>query len=583
MSKSMAEQVREARINEEYLSRQAESYGTSEYFRGHKESIRQFQKVYGGDLSGLFSENAVPSDKIYVENKIKNATHDIVRLAMEAKGSAVFIKEGESKAADRRARIRSSIAESIWCFSGAKDFERKLFLDLLSGAMAAVSLYKYEGCTYPEAMRLNPMYCYPDIRNGKLVSMFYMETIKERIAARLFPDYGLDDNGDNVDEVTLVQYMDDHECHQAFIKDGDAQITSSWVHDLGRVPVAFVALDSADDRLRGLLDQAAGPLIARNYAVRLVIDYLEDLAHAPFEERGILNANVAPGPDVVYHHDPNEDNTFMRRVAPAQSSGDVWNLVQYLEGQEAIEAVQPPARVGTVRQSIASGSFVESTQGALSSVVRELQDQIAKLRVQANTIGMKIDERWLDFEKPLYRPVGNKTMYTPSEDIKGFYYHEITYGAAAGLDRQAADVRLIQHKGAGFISDDIARQNIDYLASDPNIQDDIDREQLRKIVFQKFAGDPNTPMSALIGVVREMDKGKSLPEALEQVAPELVTPPPPQAAQPEALPGIGGPQPEPAPDAGAEQLALEQGGAPSQQEIDFSEIAIPPITQISVS
>lgn len=582
MTKSKAEQVGEARINEEYISRQAESYTTSEYYRNHKTMIQAFDKVYGGDLSGLFEQNSVPTDKIYVENKIKNATHDITRLAMEAKGTAVFVKEGETRAADTRARVRNSIAESLWCFSGAKDFERKLFLDLIRAAMAAVSYYKYEGCTYPEAMRLNPAYCYPDIRNGKLTSMFYMETVKERVAALLFPDAGLDPTGDNVDEVQLVQYMDNHECHQAFIKDGEASFTSSWVHDLGVVPVAFVALDSADDKLRGLLDQAAGPLVARNYAVRLIIDYLEDLAHAPFEARGVLNANVAPGPDVVYRHDPAEENTFMRRVEPAQSSGDVWNLVQYLEGQEAIEAVQPPARVGTVRQSIASGSFVESTQGALSSVVRELQEDIAKLRVRANTIAMKIDENWLDFPKPLYRAVGSKKMYTPSEDIKGFYYHEISYGASAGLDRQAADVRIIQHKGAGIISDDIARQNIDYLANDPNIQDDIDREQLRKIVFQKFAGDPNTPMSALVTVVELMEKGKSLPEALQEAAPELVKPPAPQPEQGQ-LPGMGGPQPGPGPDAGEEQLALEQGGAPSEETIDTTEFNPPPFTQIGIS
>src|SRR5206468_12619878 len=141
--------------------------------------------------------------------------------------------------------------------------------------------------------------------------------------------------------------------------------------------------DSFDEGFRGMFDQMEGPLIARNTILQYMSEYIESMVHSPFEEKGIINSEDLPGPFTVYHHEPGEKESFMRRVAPAAPAGSVFGLVQYLESQASGEAVQPPARQGTVQQSIASGSFVNSTLGRLTTVIEELQELMADLRKQA--------------------------------------------------------------------------------------------------------------------------------------------------------------------------------------------------------
>lgn len=573
------------RIDEEYLVQQVDGLRQNVYWRDHKARVSKFDTVYGGNLLGLQPEENTLENEPFVENKLKNAAHDIKRLAREARGTAVFTKEGEDAESATRAKMRSVITETIWQEGGGTDIEGLMYLDAIAGGFTAVAVYKNDDSDYPQFLRLNPRFAYPTVVNGRLRDMFYIESMKERQAAALFPDLKLDAKPGNTKSVEVVMSFDREEVCQAVVFEvGNtkrADIVSRWEHGLGRVPVAFRALDTADDRFRGLLDQLAGPLRARNRAVRLMIDYLEDMVHAPYEERGILNSDIAPGPTTVYHHDRDDEReTFMRRVPPAAPAVAVFGLLNYLDSQEQSEGFQPPARVGTVRQSIASGSFVESTQGALSSVVLELQDVVARVRVEANKVALMIDERHLNREKPLVRAVGQKTTYKPKRDVKGWYYHKVMYGAAAGLDRREADSRILQHMGAGLINEDIARENIDYIENDTNIQDDVDRSLLRKVMFQKLVSDPNVPFSALAQIEQEMGRGKSRYDALKEVLPEILRREEEarQAVQAPAGAPAGGVPAAPGPE--AERLALEKGAAPGAGELDITEFAPPFTTQV---
>jgi hypothetical protein len=325
-----------------------------------------------------------------------------------------------------------------------------------------------------------------------------------------------------------------------------------------------------------------GPLKARNKAVKLMIDYLEDIVFSPYEEKGVENSDTPPGRGVVYHHDETAENeTFIRRVAPAAPAGTVWGIINYLDQQEQSEGFQPATRTGFVRQSQASGSFVESTQGSLSSVVLEMQGYIADLRKDANYIGMKIDEKHLNMEKPLIRAVGQKNTYIPSEDIGGWYYHKVAFGAAAGLDRGQADQRVLQHLGAGLIDESIARDQVDYIESDANVQDDVDRALLRKASFQKLLTDPSITFADMAAIDLEMAKGKSRYEAIKTVLPQIIERQKQQAAtaQAQAAPQPGAP-PEPGAPPQEEAAALAAGATPGAGVSDFAALEPEPITQI---
>lgn len=532
------------RITEDYILSQIEGFRQNENYLDHKRRINDFDKLYRGDLNGLFPEESALPDSPLVENKIKNATHDLARLASEAKGAHVFMKDGESLAATKRASVRASIADTIWQMGGGKRIQRKLYQDLIVAGMAAVSVYYNDTSEYPIFNRLDPRFCYPDERNGALQSLMYVETMKERQAALIWPDLGLDPKAGSA-EVHVSQYFDATEVVQCVSTKGNKKtppkghIVSRWQHNLGCVPVAWMSLDNADGHWGGLFDQLGGPLMIRNKIIRLLTDYLESMAHSSLEAKGVLNAEEEPGPLTVYRHDETAPESFIRRVAPAAPAGSVFGLLQYMNSEEASEAIQPPARVGVVRQSIASGSFVDSTQGTLSSVIFELQDVMADLRYQMNYIAFKIDRRYLNREKALYRAIGSKAMYTPSEDMGDFYHHTIQYGASAGLNRSEAGVRVLQDMGAGLISKEMARQQLDYIDDVTVEQNRIDREQAASAFFQRLVGDPNTPMSTLAQIVMTMGEGKDLMKTLEKVAPQFVE---------------------------AEQRAVQPGGAPAQAE-----------------
>lgn len=587
--------IKGARVNHEYIANQVEVARGAQYWKDHKTGISKFDAIYRGFLDGLTpdGESTLPAEEPMVENKLKNSSHDIKRLAKEARGYYVFTKEGEDDDAALRAKIRAVISETIWEEGGGVNIEGSFYFDLIRGGFAAAAVYvDKEECPYPLFLRLDPMYGYPTVVNGKLVDYLHVEVMKENQAAALFKVDGLSSNPSKNGDVEVVLYFDKKVALQAVVQqhqDGKrvATIVSEWKHNLGRVPVGFKQLETADGRFAGLLDQLAGPLKARNKATKLMVDYLEDMVHAPYEERGVKNASTPPGPTVVYHHDEDaEGNTFIRRVAPAAPAAAVFGLLNYMDLQEQTEGFQPPSRVGNVRQSIASGSFVESTQGGLSSVVLELQDYVSKLRKELNIRALMIDEKFLDKKKPLIRAVGQKQTYKPKSDIKGWYFHKVAFGAAAGMDRQMADSRVLQHLGAGLIDDQIARDQIDYIEGDANIQDDVDRMLLRKVQWQKLINDPQVPFSALARIELLMGKGKTRRQALEEVLPDIMKHE--EQVQAQAASGGGAPPVGPEAPVGAEgmpaeeeAMMLQKGATPGAEELEVQEFSPPPFLQIS--
>ena len=584
----------EARVaGGEYIAGQVTQRRQAEQHQTHKTRIEDMDRIYAGDLS-KFRQNgeSTPRDYLLTENKFKNAIHDISRLAAEPREVPVFPQLGDSVTEYNRARVREGIADTIWEYGNGPRLKRKLYMDAIGGAMMSVAAFYNKDSEYAQFMRLDPRFCYPDVRNGILYDMLYVESMKTATAKRQWPELADKLTTKDSEDVMVATLYDEKKVQQAIVgsfkgrKGPAGYIVNEWEHKLDCVPVAFVPIDTFDSTFRGLLDQIGGPMALRNRTMQYLDDYMEDMVHAPFEAKNVMNADDPPGPVTIYEHDPHAEESFIRRVQPASPAGSVFGVLQYMDTQESVEALQPPARVGQVKQSIASGDFVNSTQGSLSSAVRELQDNMAALRKQLHYICFKIEEKYLDTEKPLIRAVGKKKTYTPSEDIKGVYIHRVLFGASAGLDRQYADVRVIQHVGAGLISKKTARSQLDYIDDPTSEQNWIDQEQLATVMFQRFAADPATPLSGIAEALVEMGKGKDLVEVMEAQAKKLLAAEQAAAAQAqqqagggEMVPQGGAPQ-----DAEAEALALEkgatpEGGAPVAPIKPFSP---PPLAQVFV-
>lgn len=537
----------EGRITGEYIANQVLQYKSSARHSTHKQQIQKNDRLYKGDLSDFYPKNERPQDHLRVENKYKNALHDIARLAAEPRPIPVFMQMSDSMAEAKRARIRANIVDTIWEVNRGPRLSRRFFMDLAGTGMCAAALYFNDQSEYAQIMRLDPRMCYPDVRNGALVSMVYVESVKVDVAEHQWPELKgkLKREGGKNADCTLAIYYDEDEVATAVVQQigktqANGYVVDRWEHGLGCVPVAFQTLDTSDSEFHGLFDQIGGPLAFRDRLMGYLDDYMEDMVHAPFEAKNVLNADDVPGPLTIFQHDPGSDDSFIRRVSPAAPAGTVFGLLQYAGEQESTEALQPPARIGQVRQSIASGDFVNSTQGALSSAVRELQDDMGDFRYQVDYIAMKIEKKFLNEEKPLIRAIGAKKTYVPEDDIGENYFHRIVYGASAGLDRQYADVRVIQHVGAGLISKKMGREQLEYVDDPFLAQNEIYQEQMAEVLFQRFSADPNTPLSAVASVLVAMSKGKDLVDVMQDQAQEMLARE--EEMRQAALAAQGGPQ-----------------------------------------
>lgn len=559
------------RINEDVLVSQYNARFRSESAQAVKTRLSDVTKLVNGDWTNAYPDGVAMPSKPLVDNSIKNAVYDLSRLAKDARPTFKFVARSDKAEARKAAHLQAGILLSYRHFGRFDRMEQQLYMDLIMAGFMGVCVYYNETSDYPIFKRLDPRYTYPHIRGGELIDVLYTETVRMRDVEAYMADAADELRLSDVDKTCqLIDFYTNQRVVQAILttKDGTAQeakILDDWEHGLDTVPVAFRQAESVDGSFHGLMDQAEGPQIAQQMITQYLVDYIESMVHSPFEEKGIVNFDDPPGPATLYHHDPTADESFMRRVAPAAPSGSVFGLAAQLQESLRTETTQPQTRVGSVEQSQASGAFVNSTQGQLTSLVKNLQDMMGDLLVDLNDKAMRVDEKWLDRSKPLVRPVGTKNSYKPSTAIDGWYYHTVTFGAAAGAGQSNADARVLNHLGARLIDRETARSQIDYLDDPSNIEERIQGESIDDAILQKFATDPATPMDALIDIKLQIAEGKDLVEALKSVQARV------KEAQQQAAAGAAGlpegteqPGPDAAPQTAEEQqFAQEQGSIPS--------------------
>lgn len=557
------QRLADVRINEDTLV-ELRSHRTTN-MSAWKARIDKVDKLYRGDWHSVFPDETVEQALPYVMNMVQMGMEDVARLVSESLPSVRAFPESDSEEAQRNAYLREAIAETYWEMSHCDLLVPRLAMDLI-GAGACFLVVDTADQRYPCIHRIDPRMAYPDVHDGRIQDLLVHQVMKVRQAARLFPRFAEElaayDRPDVADAAEVIEYYSEYECVQAVIltragkpiKQG-VKIVKRWEPDIGMAPVAFAMLDTFDGEFRGMFDQVAGSLNAKNRVVRLILDHADQLVYAPIVSKGLLNPDERPGPFAHYRLDPSVQDAQMGRLSPAGASLDIWRLMEFLEREQRAGVAYPAQRHGQVDQNIASAAFVASTQGQLTTVVRNVQRLLAGMREQLNEVCFRLDERHLNEEKPLIRPVGRRKTYVPKRDIGGKYYTQVIYGAGAGLDRLNADVRVLQHMSMGLISKETAREQIDYLPQDGEEQDRINRELAETALVQKFLAE--APWDMVAKVYLEMEDGKPMAEAIRKVMEEGQEPPPGAAPVPEG-PSPLGPPPSPGAALG-ERLALQKG------------------------
>lgn len=541
-----------------------------------KERLRLLDDFYRGDFASRFSGDFnTMQDGLTVMNLVQVGLDDISRLVSESLPSVSCPPYGDAEKDAKAANVREAILNTYWEINDGENLVPKLAMDL-AGAGAAFATVAWQDEEYPCFHRIDPRFCYPDIHNGKLQDLLVVRTMRLRQAARVFPQLGLGNvPAHTADACEVLEYYSKDECAQAVaLTKGGSPIGSSgvdivkrWKPGLGRVPVAFAQLDTYDGHIRGMFDQVADSMMIKNRIVTQIVDYTDQMVYAPLVSKGVLNHDDPPGPNTHYRLDPNVQDSQFGRVEPAGSSPQVWALLDYLDREQRGGSGYPVQRQGDVQQSIASAAFVNSTMGQLTTSVRNLQRLIANMREDINHIALSADEKYLDFVKPLVHSIDRKKTYSPGKDIEGKYMNRVIYGAGAGFDRMNADVRILQHQGAGLISRRTARENIDYIIDPEAEAEKLELEATEGAMLQKILTE--SPVDMVMRIYAEMQKGKTLAEAIEIImeAESTQTGSPAVQPQPGGAPGLSNGPPDAAASAnGLSKGAIPGGPAPTQQD-----------------
>lgn len=505
-----------------YAGEQGDTYGE---WQGR---IRTFRDLYAGRWNVTFPNEFSIRDRPKVMNMLQVSADDIARMAGEVI-PMVKVKPPTGKDKDKKnAYLKEKIYQTYWMVNRGEQMVPSLALDMASTGMAAIAVTapppnKSGMPRYPKITRLDPLGCYPNMPGGELLDMVVVGEYKPAQAAQILKLQPSQLRA--VTSVEIIDYYDDFQVFRAWrgllngTKIGDAQEGERWIHDLGYVPVAVGRLATADGAFRGLFDQVDGVLQAMNRILHLELDYASQQVYSPLLSYQIENDREAPGPRTIYRK--LTESATLERVPPAGSNPNLMMLMQFLENQGRQGIGYPGQRQGDVPQSVGSASFVNSTQGQLSTIVRTIQEEIGFMRQHINLCAAKIDKKFLNKEKPLSLSSDEEHDYTPGTVFADDNYSNLVlYGAGAGLDRPNARVAILQDLGAGITSKKTAREQTPYILDEEEEGDQKDLEDVQDIYKQKLLqGGDIVTLSYLI--VEMKKNGKNLDEAADVVA-ELV-------------------------------------------------------------
>ena len=582
-----------SRITEHYITdTRTQRIGNQETINWKADLLNR-KKIYRGEWLTNAPDKSIAQKTPRVLNMLQSGTDDLSRIAGESQATGFSPPKSSSSRDIHKAHVRESIAKTYWMKNRADTMLPYLVQDAsLAGIMALACIPPSSASAYPMPVRLDPASCYPDVLNGQLQDMVTTVRIRKRQAEFLLGVDLSSVGARDTDDVELVDYF--HPMGHIRLVDkvanegpgGTPIVVYRERYDLEYPAVGFYMLPSADGRFHGLFDQILGLMQTQHEIADLMLDYAWQGIHSPWREYGVQNPKELPGPTTIYHGI--DEKFVMERIPPAIESPQMFQMLDWIETQTRAGGFQPQSRSGQVDQSIASGEFVNSTQGGLTSLSRGVLRGIADLRSQWTSIALQLDTKFGNVEKPLYRPVGNQYTYTPAKDIDGVHDFLVSYGTGAGLDYLNRKAAIEQELGAGLISKETAMSQMDDITDPEGEKLRIDRELAESAYLQKTLNmdDP----TALGSLILKLDDGLSMSKAIAEVAKEqMAQQQAMQAQQQQTQPGApqelpqpgngaqptgGGPQPGP----GATSPAQEGGNAPPP--ISFTPSA--PLTSIQI-
>ena len=555
-------------------------------YREWHDHIDTLDAVYRGDWQRVFPDESAVMEIPKVMNLVQVGLDDTSRLVAETVPSVRCEPRSNTDKAAAEAQLMEVIATTYWEYGDGELLIPSLSMDLDGAGAAFLACVVSEGSEYPHPFRIDPRHCFPSVVNKQLLDLVVSSKLKVRQVKALFPQAAIPPSAVDGDDMLILDYYDSEVSLVIGVDpsspNGEPVRLRYTKHDLGTIPVAFAQMDTFDGVFRGSYDQVLGALNTKNRIVNQILDSADQAISAPIAYWDVHNPEDF-GPGALLRLNSPEGK--IERVNPAVVSGHLFPVLEMLERETRGGTAYPAQRQGEVSQSIASAAFVNSTMGQLSTKSRNIQRLLGSMRSHWNDVAYRLDKTYLDTEKPLCKAVGRKRTYTPSEAIGEYTKNRVVYGMGAGLDKVNQRVAVLQAQGAGLISKETSREQLEEIPDPTQEQLKIDREVAADILKQKLLQQAD--LMSTLKVVTAMNDGKDLPEAAKELL-VFLEEQAQAAAQSQTAEGAapGLPSGVPPEQVAAAQTALEKGGVPGQapelQSGPEVEFAPPPLTQLFV-
>jgi hypothetical protein len=390
----------------------------------------------------------------------------------------------------------------------------------------------------------NPIGCYPEYdRFNKLLSYTrrYNKTVRE--LCNDFPEYEAQIKGPYEDRnsertIEVFRYQDKKELI-LFVPANKNLILERAKNLLGEIPIVIAVrpgIDS-DENQRGQFDDIMWVQIARARFATLQLEAAQKSVQAPFALPADVNV-LEIGPDATIRSATPEK---IRRVDLNIPAG-IFQETQQLDQELRVGARYPQGRLGQQSGSIVTGRGVEALMGGFDTQVKTAQSVFAETFRHVMRICFLMDEKLFgDIEKEV-RGVNAgapyEVTYTPSKDIKGDYWCDVTYGMMAGLDPNRALVFGLQARGDKLISRDFLRRQMPWEMNVTMEEQHVEVEELRDALMQAVASyaqaipsmaaqgqDPSKAISAIASAIKGRMAGNNIEDVVASAFAQSAPPP----------------------------------------------------------
>ena len=535
-------------------------------------SIRQgnIQQVFPGMFPDEFP-------KPMVSNFIDIAARDVAEVIAPLPAFNCDTTDAISDRARRRADKRTMIAAG---YRDTCNLQTQMYTGadryLTYGMVAFIIEPDWEN-NRPMIRMDNPIGSYPEYdRFGKLLSYTrrYNKTVRELIND--FPELegqlrGPYEQRNSERMLEVFRYQDKDELI-LFIPERKNLVLERAKNLIGELPVIIATrpgIDS-DENQRGQFDDIMWVQVARARFATLQLEAAQKSVQAPFALPADVNV-LEIGPDATIRSANPEK---IRRVSLDIPNG-IFQETAALDQELRVGSRYPQGRLGQQSGSIVTGRGVEALMGGFDTQVKTAQSVFAETFRHVMRICFLMDEKLFgDVEKEV-RGVNAgapyEITYTPSKDIQGDYWCDVSYGMMAGLDPNRALVFGLQARGDKLISRDFLRRQMPWEMNVTMEEERVEVEELRDALMQSVAAyaqaipsmaaqgqDPSKAITAIAAAI----KGRMAGDNIEDVLAAAFAPAPvsPEEATAGEAPGAPGQVPPGAPSPQGMPAMPPQGG-----------------------